>query len=237
VSAGLEHQECSEALAAYALGAVPDDEAARVQQHLSGCRECRAQLDWLGPAVDVLPASVPPIDPPPELKTRLMDIVEAEAELLRAAGETADLPPQPAPSRWRWRWAPGGRWLGAIAVAAACVVAVVVVLAVGSGGGGVRTIRAQLAPGLAGARASLTVRGSRAELVVNGLPAPAADHVDELWVKRGSAPPTPAGTFVVQSGSVLVGHPVQRGDLVLVTTEPGRGTAAPTTRPFIVVKV
>jgi hypothetical protein len=57
--------------------------------------------------------------------------------------------------------------------------------------------------------------------------------VDELWVKRGSAPPEPAGTFVVESGSVVLGRPVRRGDLVLVTTEPGRGTAFPTTRPFI----
>jgi hypothetical protein len=116
------------------------------------------------------------------------------------------------------------------------VFAVVIAVTV-SGGGSTRTIRAQITPTLVGARASLKVTGSRAELVVSGLPAPAADHVDELWVKRGSEPPAPAGTFVVQSGSVVLGRPVRSGDLVLVTTEPGRGTASPTTRPFITARV
>jgi hypothetical protein len=66
------------------------------------------------------------------------------------------------------------------------------------------------------------------------LPAPAAGHVDELWVKRGDAAPVPAGTFVVESGTVQLTQAVHRGDLVLVTVERGRGTAAPTTTPFIV---
>jgi hypothetical protein len=165
-----------------------------------------------------------------------MAIVESEAELLRAAGAGADQPARTVESPRRWRWAGVARWRGAVAFACLLAIAGVVVLTA-SGGGGTRTIRAQITPALAGARAVLQVRGSRAELVVRGLPAPAADHVDELWVKRGSAPPEPAGTFVVQSGSVVLGRPVRSGDLVLVTTEPGRGTAFPTTRPFISARV
>jgi hypothetical protein len=102
-----------------------------------------------------------------------------------------------------------------------------------------RTIHAQITgpAHVAGARASLRLNGSRAELVVSRLPAPAANHVDELWVQRGAAAPVPAGTFIVGSGSVTVGRRVRAGDHVLVTVEPGRGSRAPTSMPFILAKV
>ena len=125
----------------------------------------------------------------------------------------------------------------AAAFAAAGVTALVLVLS--AGGAATRTIQAQVTgpAQVAGARVSLQVRGSRGQLVVNGLPAPAANHVDELWVKHGSGAPLPAGTFVVRTGSVQVTQAVRPGDAVLVTVEPGRGSSAPTTTPFIVAKV
>lgn len=236
MSSGSEHRECSFALGAYALGALPEAEGERLRRHLSGCRECRAELDWLRAAVDALPASVPPVDPPAELKARLMEIVNAEAQLLRAAGELADHPQpdeEPRPRGW-WRTrvlAPG------LALAAICA-AVAVVVVTTAGGASTRTIHAQVSSSVAGGRAQafLRIRGPRADLVVTGLATPPANHVDELWVKRGEAPPEPAGTFVVQTGSVAVARPVHPGDVVMVTVEPGRGSAAPTTAPFIVAK-
>lgn len=235
MSSAIDHRECAEALGAYALGALSDTEAARVQRHLSECRDCRAELEWLRAGVDVLPASVPPIEAPPEFKQRLMEIVDAEAELLQAAGPGTDRPTPPAPRR-RWRLRAGIRLRTTVAVAALCVAAVVAVLVVTGGGAGTRVIRAQLSPSLAGARVSLQVQGTHAELILRGLPLPAAGHVDEVWVQRGSAPPTQAGTFIVQTGSVAVSRPVRSGDVVLVTVEPGQGTRAPTTRPVIVAK-
>jgi anti-sigma factor RsiW len=239
VSDTLEHRDCAEALGAYALGALPDLENDRVRRHLASCRQCRAELEGLRAAVDALPASVPQIDPPPELKARLMEIVDAEAEVLRAAGDPADQPPPGAPPRRRhwWRAFLGSR--PALALAGACVVALaVLVVLVSSGGESTRTIQAQVGGPLlsAHARAALKVTGTRAELHVTGLPTPPANHVNELWVKRGSASPRPAGTFVLRSGSVQVAGAVRAGDLVLVTVEPGAGTAAPTTTPVIVAK-
>jgi anti-sigma-K factor RskA len=236
VTNGLEHRECAEALGAYALGALPDSEAARVERHLSECHECRAELDWLRGGVEVLPASVPPVEPPPELKSRLMAIVESEAELLRAAGPAADQPVSPPPPS-RWRRMLRGRWLPAFA-GAACIAVLAIVLAITAGGPATRTIPAELTPALSGrVQASLEVSGSSAKLVVRGLPVPAANHIYELWVQRGAAPPAPAGTFIVHSGSVQLGRPVKTGDLVLVTVEPGRGTSAPTTTPLLSAKV
>jgi anti-sigma-K factor RskA len=230
VSSGLEHRDCAESLGAYALGALPEAESDRVQQHIASCRECQAELEWLRVAADALPASVSPMAPPPELKSRVMAIVQSEADLLRAAGEGADRPPQPR-RRWNWSWLTAEAWRPAVALGAtAAVAAVAVVLA--SSGSGTRTIQAQYAgPGTA----SLTVHGSQAQLVVNGLRAPPANHVDELWVKRGSAAPVPAGTFVLGSGTVRLKQPVRPGDVVMVTVEPGQGTPAPTSMPFLVV--
>ncbi len=231
-----EHRDYSEELGAYALGALSDPDAERVQRHLAECPECRAALDRLLAAVEVLPASVEQIEPSKQLRARVMEIVEAEAELLQAAGEAADRPPRASGRRLRMpRIAVGA----GLAFASVCVVAVVAIVLATSGGPSGRTIQAQI-NGLAlaaGAHAVLQLRGTRAELVVSGLPAPAADHVDELWVEHGRATPRPAGTFVVQSGSIEVGRAVQPGDRVLVTVEPGRGTPAPTTAPLLVARV
>jgi anti-sigma-K factor RskA len=240
VSSGLEHREFSESLGAYALGALTEEESARLREHLASCRECRAELEWLRAAVDAMPASVPQVQPPPELKARVMQIVDAEAELLQAAGEAADRPEPTARRRW---WPSIPSWRPSVVLVSAAAAAALIVGIVLAVSGGVtpttRTISAQVSgpARVAGARASLRVRGPHAELVVSRLPAPAANHVDELWVQRGSGAPVPAGTFVVQSGSVVVAHTVRRGDQVLVTVEPGRGSRAPTTTPFIAAKV
>jgi hypothetical protein len=170
-----------------------------------------------------------------------MDVVEAEAQRLRAAGDGADH--QQRARRRRW-WPDVARLRPSIALVAACAAAVIVgglILSLNSAvtPTRARTIRAQITrpARVAGAGASVRVRGSTAELVVTRLPTPAANHVDELWVQRGSAVPVPAGTFIVRSGSVVVARPVHRGDHVLVTEEPGRGTRAPTSAPFIVARV
>lgn len=235
MSTGLEHRACAESLGAYVLGALTETESSQVEAHLASCRECQAEFEWLRVAADALPGSVPQIDPSPELKARIMTVVNGEAELLRAAGSAADRP-EARPRRHSWWPFQSFSWWPAAAVAALGALAAVVVVA--ADGGGPRTVAVHVASrALPGARASLVLRGTHAELVVNGLRAPAANHVDEVWIKRGSATPQPAGTFVVRSGSVEVTRPVRPGDQVLVTVEPGRGTRAPTTRPLLVAHV
>ncbi len=137
MSNGQEHRECAESLAAYVLRALPQADGDRVQRHLAGCRECQAELESLRVAADSLPASVAQVEPPPELKSRVMTIVRAEAELLQAAGDAADRPPR---RRRRWSWLTEEIWRPAVGLgAAAAVAAVAVVLA--TSGSGERTIR------------------------------------------------------------------------------------------------
>jgi anti-sigma factor RsiW len=42
-----DHDRFDEDLAAYALGALPPDDAAELERHLEGCEVCRQQLRWL----------------------------------------------------------------------------------------------------------------------------------------------------------------------------------------------
>ncbi len=69
--------------APYVLGALEDADAYR--EHLTGCASCRAQVAELQLAVDALPASVPSMTAPEELRKRVLATVRSEAELLRAA--------------------------------------------------------------------------------------------------------------------------------------------------------
>ncbi len=235
------HSEAAEALGAYALGALPDDEAARVQAHLRDCDRCRDDLAALGLAVDALPSAAPPVVAPPELADRVMSVVRAEAELLQAAGEGADRPPE---SRRRRRL--GGlfaRPAFAAAAAAGLAIAAIVGFVIGGGadtGGSVRTVGAHVTS-VAGVTpktsAALRVSDHRATLMVRDMPEPPSRKVYEVWVKHGGAAPVPAGTtFVVRSGDIPIAHSVDRGDQVLVTAEPNGDSPSPTSPPMIVAR-
>jgi anti-sigma-K factor RskA len=235
------HDETAEALGAYALGALPDAETTEVEAHLRECDRCREDLAALRVAVEALPTVVPPVDAPVELEDRVMAVVRSEAELLRAAGEDAD---RPAPARPRRRL---GSLLARPALAAAAAGALAVAAIAGfvigggiGGGGSTRTVQAKVVP-VSGVTTSTTaavrVKDRRATLVVRDMPEPPAAKVYEVWVRRGSAAPVPAGTtFVVRSGDIPIAHPVARGDQVLVTAEPKGGSLAPTSAPMIVAR-
>jgi anti-sigma-K factor RskA len=235
------HDETAEALGAYALGALPDDEAARVESHLRECERCQEDLAALRVAVDALPTAAPPVDAPPELEERVMAIVRAEAELLQAAGEGADRPAEPRRRRGLRSLLP--RPAFAAAAAAGLAVAAILGFVIGGGaedGGSARTVQAHVtsAAGVTPATtAALRVSGQRATLMVRDMPAPPAEKVYEVWVKHGGAAPVPAGTtFVVRSGDIPIAHSVAPGDQVLVTAEPNGGSATPTSPPMIVAR-
>jgi anti-sigma-K factor RskA len=235
------HDETAEALGAYALGALPDDEAAHVESHLRECERCQEDLAALRLAVDALPTAAPPVDAPPELEERVMAIVRAEAELLQAAGEEADRPSEPR--RRRGLRSLLARPPFAAAAAAGLAVAAILGFVIGGGAddsGSARTVQAHVtsAAGVTPATtAALRVSGQRATLMVRDMPEPPADKVYEVWVKHGGAAPVPAGTtFVVRSGDIPIAHSVARGDQVLVTAEPNGGSATPTSPPMIVAR-
>jgi anti-sigma-K factor RskA len=225
----------------YVLGALPEQEHEAFAAHLAGCAACRDEVARLQVAVDALPLSAAQVSPPQELRERLMAVVRAEAELLRAA-EPEEPAARPSGERTRRRW-----WrrplptLRPVPVAiAACVL-----LALGAGGDALlsrsstTSVPAQVHIASApSASAVLTIHDGAGRLRVSHLPAPPPGKVYEVWLKRsGKAPaPTDALFSVNRQGSASVDVP---GDLngveqVLVTPEPSGGSEVPTHAPIIV---
>lgn len=94
----LDHDRMEEAVAAYLLDALEEDERARVAAHIEGCPTCRALMWRLSHAVDSLPASVDDVRPPDRLRER---ILAAAAVTPAGEQEATPAPPRiiPFPSR------------------------------------------------------------------------------------------------------------------------------------------
>lgn len=73
----ISHEEEKEMLAAHALGALDMDEARRVEEHLSSCAECRAELEEWRETAGALAYSAGTAEPSPELRSRILKGVRA----------------------------------------------------------------------------------------------------------------------------------------------------------------
>ena len=219
---------CGEDVAAYALGALEPDEAQRFERHLAGCDLCRTDLDALRPVVETLPATATPVDPPPELRKRIMNVVEAEAKQRRRA-ERAER--APAERRW-WR----ARMLPAVAAAAAAAVIATVVIS--GGDEATRSIQAAVNP--PGAQAELRMDDGRGTLVVEGMPAAPDGRVYQVWKQHRNGPPQPTDALFTPTSdghaSVAVPGSMDGVEQVLVSTEPPGGSPRPTSAARIVIR-
>jgi anti-sigma-K factor RskA len=220
---------CGEDVAAFALGALPDEDARRFRAHLEECELCRADLDALRPAVDALPSAVEPVTPPPELKRRIMAVVEAEARERRRADE---------PARPSWFERLGLRRPLPALVAAGALLLAGVGVGISVTQDSERTVTGTVV-GAPSARAELQIEGDRGTLVVDDMPAPPSGRVWQVWTKHGSDPPQPTDALFTpaRDGRASVTVPGGMGgiDQVLVTHEPDGGSMEPTVAPSIVI--
>lgn len=230
------HERYADLAAPYVLGALDEHEGADFESHLSECPDCREEVELLETSAHALPLGVPQLEPPPELRERIMAVVSREAELLAAAGPEADratVAAEPKAPWWR-RLSITGPLAGA-AVAAALVA--VFVLGGGDGKGDFTTLRASQAP--VGADVRMQVGESHSTLVAEGLPSPPRGRVYQIWIKRpGQDPePTPALFRPSDAGTASVDLPGSMDGVegVLVTHEPLGGSESPTRDPVIVV--
>jgi hypothetical protein len=221
--------------AAYVLWALEEQEAQAFREHLSECPICRAEVVQLQVVADSLALGAPRVEPHHGLRARIMAVVHAEAELLRAAGHGADRV-GPAHSGWRRRLVPG------LATALALGVGLLIGALAINTGSAQRTEVIPAAVEIPGAHATAQLRkvGSHLELVVVGMPAPPPGRIYEVWLERGTAAPEPTDVLfsVTKTGSGAVEVPSQSGvSQVLVTAEPLGGSLKPTRNPVIVAKV
>jgi Anti-sigma-K factor rskA len=89
----------------------------------------------------------------------------------------------------------------------------------------------------AGVQASLRRIGSRAELLVSGMPEPPIGEVYEVWLTRASGAPHPTDALFTVSragkASVYVPGSLRGVREITVTSEPLGGSAHPTTAPVL----
>jgi len=231
-----DHSQWADAVGAYLLGALEPDEAARFEEHLAGCAECRRDVAELKVAADALPVSVPIVSPPPALKDQIMAVVGEEAQLLAAAGRGAESAERPR-ERSRGRLLD---WLTRPAVALACALALLVGgglagVLLGGGDDGARTVVATTQAPDADVR--LEIRDDGSTLVAKGMPAPPNGRIYQVWLKRPGRDPEPTSVLwsTRRDGSAEVAVPgsLDGVEAVLVTHEPQGGSEEPSVRPVI----
>ena len=118
-------------LVAFALDALEPGEQREIEAHTPSCARCTRELEALVPAVALLGESVEQLEPPPELRERVL--AEVRADVARSAPEREAAPRRPRRRGWRGLFA-----RPAIAVGLSIVIAAVggYLIAGNDGGGG-----------------------------------------------------------------------------------------------------
>jgi anti-sigma-K factor RskA len=249
-------------LTAYALNTLEPEEIAHVVKLLGEQPELRSVLAQLRATADQLPYALPEVEPPADLRQRVLDRATGRAQPVRQA----------APTR------PAGRargWILALgSLAALAIIAVVFTwLQLTS----VQSELARTQSDLVQARGELERTQTQQQQVVNTLleaatiatlndagsggnsgklvraadgravlaaqlPPLQAGRVYQLWLIQGQNAPVSAGTFKVdpQGHGLLTLTPAQQAlaaDTVAVTDEPDPGSPGPTTKILIVGKL
>jgi hypothetical protein len=213
-----DHARYQDDVGAYLLGALNDLERQAFERHLSGCSECRDEVERLRPAAEALPGSVVQLDPPPGLKRRLMAEVEGDSNVV------------PLESRRR-------RPTRLLAVAAVLLLGIVVGFGVAQlGGDGSRTVTATVAKAMPRAGGSLEISGDDGTLRLHDMPELGAERVYQVWYQHGERL-VPARTFEVgRSGMGTVElRDVETADGVYVTREAKGGAQVPSEDPIVSV--
>jgi anti-sigma-K factor RskA len=222
----------------WVLGALDGEDARVFAVHLESCPICRLEVAELQVVADVLPMAAPQLVPPPALKSRIMEVVESEAQLLRAAGPDADRPGGRASDRERRRFFGWLRPLPA-AVLATALLALGVVAGVLLSGSEDTTSHPGFGP--QGAQVALRVTGEHGVLDLRGMPAAPLGRVYQVWLIHGKDKPRPTHTlFTVPSDGrarVEILESLKGTDQVLVTTEPPGGSEQPTSAPLMGAKL
>ncbi len=221
-----EHDERRDELAVYLLGALDPGDAATLEQHLAGCEDCRTELEWLRPAARILPETVERVEPPAQLRARIMGEVEADAKAERSRVRTG--------SRLRL---PALRPAMGLAVLA-LLVAAIAGYAIRSDGGGEAqtTVAAGHAPGVT---AKMVREGETGTLrLANVRPLP-PDKVLQAWVRRGREVESAKALFVPNrdgTATAVIDH-MDGVNAVMVTAEPRGGSDRPTSAPIVAVAI
>lgn len=226
------HEHRRDELAAYLLGALEPGEAAELERHLAGCDECRTELEWLRPAVQLLPESVQRVEPPRELRGRLMEQVRSEA--VQEAEGVARSPRRERGLLRGWVLRPATGLAVLVLVVAA--VGAFAITGGGSSGGKTTTTFTGHSPGVT---AEMVSSGDSGTLHLANLHQLPSDKVLQAWVEREGQVESAKTLFVPnQDGTASATIDDMRGvTTVMVTAEPHGGSVQPTSAPIVAVSI
>ncbi len=229
-------EEVEELAGAYALEALPAETLREVQEHLESCSQ-HPEIAGLRGVASSLAEAAPEMEPPPGLKTRLMDTVRNEAAARAAT------PAREAPVGWLRRTMMP-RLLPYAAVALA--VAVVALLAWNvylqtsddgvQGGASVFTLADG---GTAQGRILYIPEEEVAVVTVEGLEPLTAEQTYQVWAISGDTS-TGIGLFNTSEGgeaSAAIDVDLADAEVVAITIEPAGGSPQPTTEPILQAKL
>jgi anti-sigma-K factor RskA len=238
---GMDHERFDELKEAFVLGALPDEERREFEEYLAEHPERLAEIDELGAIAGLLALSPQEQEPRPELRRRIMDVVEAEAG--RPHHETL-------PFLARVREFLGIRGLALGAAAVMLVIGLfswnmILQREIQDLQGRVQSLQSQpQGPQMValketgaqhGARAEVMIlHNERAVLMAEDMPPVPEGKTYQIWVIEDGVP-KPGGLFKPRqdSAAAVVEHPLEGGDIIAVTVEREGGSPQPTTEPML----
>lgn len=225
-------EEVEELAGAYALGALPEVERAAVSEHLGSC-ENHPEMRELQSAAASLALAAPEIDPPPALKSRLLEAIRAESQPQRApiSGPRRSL----GETIRGWFSSPqlGYGLASALAVIVVGLIAWNVTLQGGDDGRTVLNVT-----GNASGRIIYLPDDKLAVVDVHGLEVLPAGKVYEAWAITGTLA-TPLGLLTVTNdGSSVTSMPFDANGVeqIGVTVEDAPGVDQPTSAPVFTAR-
>jgi anti-sigma-K factor RskA len=236
----MDQERFDELKDAFVLGALPEEERREFEEYLASHPERQAEVDELGAVAGMLALSPQEQQPPPELRQRIMAVVEAEAERPRS---------EPRSGLARMRTFLGIRTL-ALGAAALLVVGLFSwnmllqeqIQDLQSQTRGPRDGRLVTLEGSGAARQArvevMILDNDRAVLMAEDMPPVPEDRTFQIWVIENDVP-KPGGHFETRGERVatIIETPLGRADSIAVTVEPEGGSPQPTTDPMLTARL
>jgi anti-sigma-K factor RskA len=250
----MNHERFEDLKDAYVLGALPEEERLSFEEYLAAHPERQAELDELGAVAGLLAFSPQQQEPSPELRSRVMEVVEAEAEPQRVRGRST--------------FARVGNFLSVRSLALGAAALLVIGLLswnvllqgqvedlqgqVQDAQGQVQDLQAKVEQDQQsrtialegswadqGANAEVaTIQNNQVILVARDMPSVPEDRTCQIWVISDDVP-KPSGLFRPEGNMTVapVTNSISNADVIAVTVEPAGGSKKPTSDPVLLAKL
>jgi anti-sigma-K factor RskA len=228
---------------AYVLGALPEEERLSFEEYLAAHPERQAEIDELGGVAGLLAFSPQELEPSPELRRRVMEVVEAEPRRVRNRSTLARI----------------GDFLSvrSLALGAAALLVVGLLSWNVALQGQVEDLQGQVqdardqqlqqSPSIElegswadqGANAEVaSIHENKVILVASDMPAVPENRTCQIWVISDDVP-KPSGLFQPDGNMTAapITHSITKADAIAVTVEPAGGSEKPTSDPVLLAEL